>query len=73
MNIVAIQTRLFRENIGHAERNVRVLLGAVLFLMVFVVPTAWGWLGAYLALTGLFGSSPLYTLFGVRRNLLRSM
>jgi hypothetical protein len=48
------------------ERVLRVVLGIVLLSLVFVGPkTAWGWIGVVPLLTGLIGSCPLYTLFGL--------
>jgi len=49
------------------DRLLRVLLGIVLLSLVFVGPqTLWGWLGLVPLLTGLVGSCPLYTAFGLR-------
>lgn len=49
-----------------AERVIRVGLGAGLLSLVFVGPqTMWGLVGLVPLLTGLLGSCPLYTLFGI--------
>ncbi len=52
------------ESVG--DRVLRVVLGAVVLALVFVGPrTAWGWLGLIPLVTGLVGSCPLYTVFGI--------
>ena len=58
--------RLFPRNEHVIERGARVLAGIVLISLVFVGPqTPWGWIGLLPLATGLLGSCPLYTLFGV--------
>ncbi|MGE3171524.1 MAG: DUF2892 domain-containing protein [Planctomycetota bacterium] len=58
--------RLFPANEHPAERVVRIALGLGLISLAFVGPqTAWGWLGLVPLATGLLGSCPLYTLFGI--------
>ena len=48
------------------ERVLRVAVGLALLAIVFVGPkTAWGWVGLVPLATGLLGSCPLYTLFGI--------
>jgi len=48
------------------ERVLRIAIGLVLLSLAFVGPKAWwGWLGAIPLATGLLGSCPVYTLFGV--------
>ncbi|MBL8626344.1 MAG: DUF2892 domain-containing protein [Myxococcales bacterium] len=48
------------------ERVVRVVLGLALLLLVVVGPkTPWGLLGLVPLATGLIGSCPAYTLFGI--------
>lgn len=48
------------------ERVLRVALGVVLIALVFVGPESpWGWIGLIPLVTGLVGSCPLYTLFGI--------
>ena len=49
-----------------AERVLRVAIGVALLTLVFAGPhTPWGWLGIVPLATGLLGSCPLYTLFGI--------
>ncbi len=58
--------RILPANEHPLERVLRVALGLVILSMVFVGPhTAWGWLGLVPLATGLLGSCPLYTLFGI--------
>jgi hypothetical protein len=48
------------------ERVVRVVLGLGVLSLVFVGPhSLWGLVGAVPLLTGLLGSCPAYTLFGI--------
>lgn len=48
------------------ERVARVVLGVGLLAIAFVGPrTPWGFLGVIPLATGLLGSCPLYTLFGI--------
>jgi len=59
-------SKLFPNNEHAVERAVRVVLGLAVLSLVVVGPhTPWGLLGAVPLLTGLIGSCPLYTLFGV--------
>lgn len=54
------------KNEGKIDRVLRVLLGAILVSLVFVGPqTAWGWLGLVPLVTGLIGTCPVYSLFGI--------
>lgn len=57
---------LFPNNEHKVERVVRVLLGVGLLSLTVVGPqTPWGLIGAVPLATGLIGSCPLYTLFGI--------
>lgn len=59
-------TKILPANEHAVERVLRVLVGLVLLALVFVGPkTPWGWIGAVPLATGLLGSCPLYTLFGI--------
>lgn len=61
-----MNARLFPRNVHPVERALRVLLGLVLLALVFTGPrTPWGLLGVIPLATGLLGSCPLYTLFGI--------
>jgi hypothetical protein len=53
-------------NAGTLDRSLRAILGLVLLSLAFVGPkTPWGYIGAILLLTAMFGFCPLYTLLGI--------
>jgi hypothetical protein len=57
---------LLGKNEHSTERVIRVVLGLGLLSLVFVGPkTYWGLMGAVPLLTGLIGSCPLYSVFGI--------
>ena len=57
---------VFSRNEGSIDRAARVVVGLVLLALVFTGPrTAWGWVGLVPLATGLLGSCPLYSLFGL--------
>ena len=59
--------RLMPRNEGTVDRVVRVALGLALLALVFVGPqTPWGLVGLVPLLTGLLGTCPIYTVFGLR-------
>ncbi len=59
-------SRLLVTNEHPVERVLRVVIGlAVLSLVVVGPKTPWALFGAIPLLTGLLGSCPLYTLFGI--------
>ena len=56
----------FTRNEHDIERAARVLLGLGLLSLVFVGPeTLWGLVGIVPLVTGLAGTCPIYSLFGV--------
>ena len=58
--------KLIPTNEHPIERLLRVIIGVVLLALVVVGPkTYWGLLGLVPLATGLLGSCPLYTLFGL--------
>jgi hypothetical protein len=58
--------RLLPRNEHPIERMLRVVLGMGILSLAFVGPmTPWGYLGVIPLITGLVGSCPLYTLFGM--------
>jgi hypothetical protein len=58
-------SKLFPRNEHNVERVLRVLVGLVLLSLIFVGPqTWWGLIGLVPLATGLFGTCPVYTLFG---------
>ncbi|MDX2290414.1 MAG: DUF2892 domain-containing protein [Hyphomicrobiaceae bacterium] len=56
-------------NIGTLDRTVRIIAGlALVVLALGLVPgyqSAWGWIGVVPLATGLAGSCPAYSLFGI--------
>ena len=58
--------KLFPQNEHMLERALRIVVGLALLSLAFLGPkTAWGYIGAVPLLTGLIGSCPLYTVFGI--------
>lgn len=58
--------KLFPRNEHVAERVLRVVLGIILLALVFVGPqTYWGLVGLVPLVTGLVGSCPAYSIFGL--------
>lgn len=56
-----------QRNEGTIDRAVRIAIGAVLIVLVFVGPqTPWGWIGVIPLATGLVGWCPAYRLLGLR-------
>lgn len=61
-----MSTRIFPQNEHNVERALRVVVGLGLLSLTVVGPqTLWGLVGIVPLATGLLGSCPLYTLFGV--------
>ena len=59
-------SQLFPNNVHVIERMLRVVLGIGLLSLIFVGPhTYWGLVGILPLVTGLVGTCPAYTLFGV--------
>ena len=57
---------IFPMNEGGMDRTVRVITGLVVLSLTFVGPKSmWGLVGVVPLLTGLAGTCPLYTLFGI--------
>ena len=57
---------MMTKNMGTIDRTLRIIVGVVLILLVFVGPqTPWGWIGVVPLITGLIGWCPAYSLFGV--------
>jgi len=58
--------RILPRNEHGLERILRVLLGGILLALFFTGPkTPWGLIGILLLATGLVGSCPLWTVFGI--------
>lgn len=55
-----------KNNVGNADRALRIVAGLILVSLVFVGPkTAWGWVGLVPLVTGLFRWCPAYSLAGI--------
>lgn len=58
--------KILPTNEHNVERALRVVVGLALLALVVVGPkTMWGLIGLVPLATGLIGSCPLYTLFGI--------
>jgi hypothetical protein len=54
-------------NEGTLDRALRIIAGLVLLSLVVVGPqTPWGWIGIVPLATGLLGSCPVYSVFGIK-------
>ena len=61
-----MSTTLLPRNENSIDRTLRIVVGVLVLSLAFFGPkTAWAYLGAVPLLTGLLGSCPLYTLFGI--------
>jgi len=55
------------KNVGTIDRTLRVIVGLALLSIVFVGPqTLWGLIGIIPLVTGLAGTCPVYSIFGIR-------
>lgn len=55
------------KNEGNIDRILRVIVGLALLSIVFVGPqTLWGLIGIVPLVTGLVGTCPVYSIFGIR-------
>ncbi|MDP5292550.1 DUF2892 domain-containing protein [Oceanimonas sp. CHS3-5] len=55
------------KNVGSVDRVIRIILGLVLIVLVFVGPqTPWGWIGVIPLLTAFVSFCPLYKLLGIK-------
>ena len=58
--------KLLPRNEHAIDRTLRILLGITILSLTVIGPqTAWGFLGLIPLATGIAGSCPVYTLFGV--------
>ena len=60
-----------KRNMGQTDRNIRIVLGVILVLVLVLVQSGWSWvglLGIVLLATAFMNFCPLYTLFGIRTN-----
>lgn len=60
-------------NEGKIDRILRVIVGLALLSIVFVGPqTMWGLIGIVPLATGLIGTCPIYSIFGIRTCAIKS-
>ena len=53
-------------NEGTLDRTLRVIVGVALLALAFAGPrTPWGYLGLVPLFTGVMGTCPLYSIFGI--------
>lgn len=52
-------------NEGSIDRALRIFLGIFLIGMALSGVSVWGWIGVVPLLTGLVGTCPLYSIFGI--------
>ena len=58
---------LMSRNEGTVDRVLRVIVGIGLLSLTVVGPkTMWGYIGLIPLITGLIGTCPIYTIFGMR-------
>ncbi|MGR3712228.1 MAG: YgaP family membrane protein [Shimia sp.] len=57
---------MFTKNVGTIDKTLRILIGATLTLGALAGYGLWMWIGVVPLVTGLAGTCPLYTLFGLR-------
>ncbi len=54
------------KNMGSIDKTLRIIVGLVLILLVFVGPkTPWGWIGLIPLVTGLVNWCPVYLPFKI--------
>ncbi len=60
---------MFKTNEGTVDRALRIIVGVALLAIFFIYPTAtwryWTLIGIVPLLTGLVGTCPLYSIFGM--------
>lgn len=57
---------MFKNNVGGADKIIRIIAGLVLLSLVFIGPqTPWGLIGLVPLITGLMGTCPLYSILGM--------
>lgn len=60
---------MFKTNEGTLDRIVRVVVGIAVLALIFVYPdAAWRWwalIGLVPLITGLVGTCPIYSIFGI--------
>jgi predicted RND superfamily exporter protein len=56
---------IMKQNVGSADKLIRIILGIVILALGFIFKSWWGIIGIIPLLTGLVGWCGLYTLLGI--------
>ncbi len=57
-----------KKNIGALDRNIRIVVGALLILWAVFGGPGWAWIGIVPLATALIGFCPIYPLIGMSTN-----
>jgi len=67
--VLAMETDMFKNNVGMTDRVIRIFIGVVLLVAFFIYPNAswryWTLIGVVPLITGAVGTCPLYSLLGL--------
>jgi Protein of unknown function (DUF2892) len=66
---LAMETDMFKNNVGMMDRVIRIFIGVVLLVAFFIYPNAswryWTLIGIIPLITGAVGTCPLYSVLGL--------
>lgn len=54
------------KNVGNIDKLLRIIIGALLVIGALMGYGVWMWIGVVPLVTGLMGSCPLYSVFGIK-------
>ena len=54
------------KNVGNIDKLLRIIIGALLVIGALMGYGVWMWIGVVPLVTGLMGSCPLYSIFGIK-------
>lgn len=57
---------MLAKNVGGLDKILRIVIGALLVLGALMGYGVWMWIGVVPLVTGLMGSCPLYSIFGIK-------
>jgi hypothetical protein len=57
---------MLAKNVGGLDKILRIVIGALLVLGALMGYGVWMWIGVIPLVTGLMGSCPLYSIFGIK-------
>ena len=52
-------------NVGSIDRTLRIIVGAALVGTAILTGSVWAWIGVVPLATGLLGTCPAYSIFGI--------